>query len=113
MKWADTYTRIDAGTGRVKYLTDGDWPNNGGSKMDKHKFNVGDVVVLSRAFLQSTGQFTGDAPFDEGTIVHIDRMHPQLDDGIALFTVLWKLRGAGKVLNKNVILKSHRHLEPA
>lgn len=29
MKWADTYTRKDSGTGREIYLTDADWPNNG------------------------------------------------------------------------------------
>lgn len=75
----------------------------------KHQFKVGDVVCLSRAFLQSTGQFTGDAPFDEGTIVHINKM----TDDVTFLRVLWKLRGPGSVLSTNVILKSRKHLEPA
>lgn len=75
------------------------------------EFKIGDVVVLSRAFLQSTMQFTGDAPFDEGEILEMGFVcaSPLRH----LLTVQWKLRGEGKVLSSNVILKSRRHLEPA
>lgn len=76
-------------------------------------FKIGDVVCLSRAFLQSTQQFTGDAPFDDGPIVHIDDVYSTPSQSVKLLTVLWRIRGAGKVLSTNVILKSRKHLEPA
>ena len=34
---------------------------------------VGDIVGYSKAFLQSTGQYTGDAPFARGKVISL---HP-------------------------------------
>jgi len=46
---------------------------------------VGDVVGYSKAFLQSTGQYTGDAPFARGKVT---ALHP-LGDETLLAEIEW------------------------
>ena len=74
-----------------------------------HQFEVGDRVCLSRAFLQSTSQFTGDAPFDVGTVVSTEPLHGDRQ----YVKITWDLRGPGTSLNTNLILNDRKHLEPA
>jgi len=45
---------------------------------------VGDIVGYSKQFLQSTGQYTGDAPFARGQVV---ALHPLGD--IILAEIQW------------------------
>jgi hypothetical protein len=45
----------------------------GGWRQRTSAIKVGDKVGYSKAFLQSTGQITGDTPFARGTVV---ALHP-------------------------------------
>lgn len=40
------------------------------------KVQVGDTVGYSKAFLQSTGQYTGDAPFARGKVTALLQIGP-------------------------------------
>lgn len=73
-----------------------------------HRFDVGDRVAFSRAFLQSTFQFTGWTPFARGTIIGLVDCGP-----VILAEVAWDGRDMGsRVLTCNLVLASRVHLEP-
>lgn len=77
--------------------------------MAQRQFKVGDRVAFSRAFLQSTFQFTGWPPFARGTIMELVPCGP-----VTLATVEWN-NGPDqgqRVLTSNLVLASRVHLEP-
>lgn len=39
---------------------------------------IGDTVGYSKRFLQSTGQYTGDAPFARGKVVGLQQLSPDV-----------------------------------
>ena len=49
------------------------------------KLAIGDRVAYSAAFLRSTGQQTGDAPFLRGVVEKLDK----IGDSLVLATVAW------------------------
>jgi hypothetical protein len=86
--------------------------------MTTKSFQVGDRVAFARAFLRSTGQFTGPGGFMRGTVTDIQEWQgvPQL------VTVAWDSKLASweqieahtsRALACNLVLVSRIHLEPA
>ena len=68
-------------------------------------FKAGDRVMLSRGFLQSTGQLTGEVPFQRGQVLRVEGARPQV------VTIDWGRR-TSKAVAPNLILENERHLEP-
>lgn len=67
----------------------------------------GHRVAFSRAFLRSTGQFTGWAPFARGTVEAFNPL-----GGITLARIAWA-DGARSSVNVNNLVRVDRlHLEP-
>lgn len=84
--------------------------------MSKPALGVGDSVMLSRAFLRNTGQFSGHAPFMQGVILSLQDL-----GGLVIATVDWDAEnvrsGLGgsyqsRVNVKNLVASNRRHLEP-
>lgn len=71
------------------------------------KIKTGDIVVFSRAFLRSTGQFTGWSPFAKGRVVALET----LSHGFVLASIQWDCGHASRVNVGNLILANRRHLE--
>lgn len=72
-----------------------------------NKFQTGERVALSRAFLKSTGQITGDAPFLRGTVQSCEPMAK-----LQLCYVLWDGREKAQgVLSSNLTALDRKHLE--
>ena len=79
-----------------------------GMIMKPRQFNVGDRVAFSRAFLQSTFQFSGWVPFARGTIIGLVDCGP-----VILAEVQWDGRDMGnRVLTSNLVHANRIHLEP-
>jgi hypothetical protein len=69
---------------------------------------VGDIVKYSRAFLQSTGMYTGSVPHATGKIINLSGTKDFI-----LATIEWNDPDLPKRVNvKNLVLKSRLHLEP-
>lgn len=75
----------------------------------KIEFKPGDRVAFSRAFLQSTGQLTGAAPFARGVVERLDDLGP----GFTIAAVLWDGAAEAHGVNTgNLVLVSRIALEP-
>lgn len=70
-------------------------------------FRVDDVVMFSREFLRSTGQFTGPVPFAKGRVLMVEQLNPKL----FIVTVQWADDVQSKVLSSNLIHGSDRSME--
>jgi hypothetical protein len=69
---------------------------------------VGDIVKYSRAFLQSTGMYTGSVPHASGKIINLSGTKDFI-----LATIEWNDPDLPKRVNvKNLVLKARLHLEP-
>ena len=71
------------------------------------KFETGQRVALSRAFLRSTGQLTGDGPFLRGTVESCQPIGTR-----QLCYIQWQGREKPQgVLSTNLVLVDRLHLE--
>ena len=69
---------------------------------------IGDRIAFSRAFLRSTGQFTGWAPFARGTV---DALYESRDFTIA--SISWDDAAEPSRVNiANLVRADRLHLEP-
>jgi hypothetical protein len=70
---------------------------------------IGDRVRFSRAFLQSTGQYTGWAPFARGIVREMNTLSP----GCTICAVQWDGGSAYAQVNRaNLWREDRTHLEP-
>jgi hypothetical protein len=70
---------------------------------------VGDRVAFSRAYLQSTGQYTGWAPFARGAVRAMNELAP----GCVLCHVMWDGKPITMTVNRANLWREDRlHLEP-
>lgn len=72
------------------------------------KIEIGMRVKFARTFLQSTGQFTGWAPFAKGRVIALDTLCPEL----TIATVRWGDADPSRVNVKNLWPADRIHLEP-
>ena len=70
-------------------------------------YAIGDRVAYSRAFLQSTVQHTGAAPFRRGRIVALNPL-----SSVTLAEVMWADGMIGNVNVANLVRADRLHLEP-
>lgn len=72
---------------------------------------AGDKVAYSRAFLRSTGMFTGDIPFARGTVTALE---PLRHGGTVLARVQWDRSGILERVNvANLVRVDRIPFEPA
>lgn len=68
---------------------------------------VGDRVAFSRAFLRSTGSFTGWRPFARGRVTAVEPFGAH-----DLCTIQWSKATTSKALGCNLVAVERLHLEP-
>ena len=69
-------------------------------------FNIGDRVVRSAAFLRSTGQFTGHAPYLRGTVSGWEG-----NEHFLVVEVEWDDDTVSQILSPNLVHENRIHLE--
>jgi hypothetical protein len=73
--------------------------------------NVGDRVAFSRAWLRSTGHFTGEVPFLRGVVRDVVRIGSGFDVP-AIVTVAWDGAHEQRVLACNLVRVDRIPFEP-
>lgn len=68
---------------------------------------VNDIVMFSRNFLRSTGQFTGPVPFAKGQVLSVEQLNPKL----LIVSVQWADGVQSRVLSSNLIRAEDRSKE--
>lgn len=71
------------------------------------QFKIDDIVMFSREWLRSTGQFTGPVPFAKGKVVSVE----QLNSKLFVVAVNWGNDVQSRVLSCNLIHESNRSKE--
>lgn len=74
----------------------------------KKQFAPGERVALARAFLQSTGQVSGPAPFARFTVLRLETISPRLD---LVHLVEDSTGHLSKALSSNLVALDRLHLE--
>ena len=94
-------------TGQIPY-----WEDQAACANPPEEIRKGDVVMYARAFLRSTGQYTGPIPFMKGMVVDVEKKKGMPD----VAHVLWNYEDPSeevmhRVLVTNLVKKSRLHLE--